>query len=82
MDSDGKVAGRACPARNFAVAVHLAVPLRGVEDAAPYGGNLWTSPLPQALTVARGLAANNWINQKETVCFRRSLYFLSFYRAV
>ena len=90
MGSDGKVAGRACPARNFAVAAHLAVPLRGgglaplrgVEDAAPYGGNPWTFPLPHALTAARGLAANNWINQKETACFRRSLYFLSFYRAV
>ena len=82
MGSDGKVAGRACPARNFAVAAHLAVPLRGVEDAAPYGGNPWTFPLPQALTAARGLPANNWINQKETACIRRSLYFLSFYRAV
>ena len=34
------------------------------------------------LTQYTGLAANNWINQKETACFRRSLYFLSFYRAV
>ena len=57
-------------------------PPRGVEDAAPYGGSPWTFPLPQALTAARGLPANNWINQKETACFRRSLYFLSFYRAV
>lgn len=56
--------------------------LRGVKDAAPYGDNPWTFPLPQALTAARGLAANNWINQKETACSRRSLYFLSFYRAV
>ena len=72
---------RRCPfSSSFAEGV-LALP-RGVEDAAPYGGNPWTFPLPQALTAARGLAANNWINQKETACFRRSLYFLPFYRAV
>jgi len=73
----GAPAPGAPPPRNFAVAAHLAVPLRGVEDAAPYGGNPWTFPLPHALTAARGLAANNWINQKENAPFIRALFFFS-----
>ncbi len=80
------------PGRNFAADAHSAVhrqgktltPSRGVEDAAPYGGNPWTVPFPQALTAATpyALPASNYINQKETACFRRSLYFLPVYRAV
>ena len=42
--------GRACPARNFAVAAHLAVPLRGVEDAATNGnGRMARNTLEKAI---------------------------------